>query len=313
MRVIFMGTPAFAAESLKSLHNSHHEVVAVITAVDKPAGRGRKIHQSAVKECALELGLPILQPVKLKDPDFLSEVKAFAADLFVVVAFRMLPQVLWSMPRLGTFNLHSSLLPNYRGAAPINWAVVNGEDKTGVTTFFINENIDTGEILLQKETRIAKDEDAGSLHDRLMQIGAELVLETANALEKGELKPRAQDEVQSLKDAPKIFKEDLRIDPKLKTEEVYNLIRGMSPFPGAWAKISINGEEKTLKIFASEILENPSAGELGKIEILEKNQIILHLIDGVLSLKALQIEGKRRMNAQDFINGRILEQGAKII
>jgi len=313
MRVIFMGTPEFAVESLKALDNSNHQVVAVITSVDKPAGRGRKIHQSAVKEYAIEAGLPLLQPLKLKDPAFLAEVEAYNADLFVVVAFRMLPQVLWSMPRLGTFNLHSSLLPNYRGAAPINWVIVNGEEKTGVTTFFINEDIDTGEILLQKETSIAKDEDAGSLHDRLMQIGAELVLETANALEKGKLKPQVQDEVPSLKEAPKIFKEDLRIDPTLETERVYNLIRGMSPFPGAWAKITINDEEKTLKVFASEVSEISSSTEPGEIEVFDKNQIILHLKDGALSLKALQIEGKRRMNAQDFINGRILEQGATVI
>ncbi len=313
MRVIFMGTPAFAVESLKALHQSKHEVVAVVTSVDKPAGRGRKIQQSAVKEYAAAEDIPILQPPKLKAEEFLSNLRSYKADLFVVVAFRMLPEVVWSMPRLGTFNLHSSLLPNYRGAAPINWAIVNGEEKTGVTTFFINEHIDTGEILLQRETNISPSEDAGSLHDRLMSIGAELVLETANALENNELKPHAQKEIPEQKEAPKIFKEDLRITPELKREHIYNLIRGMSPFPGAWATIKIKGEEKTLKIFASEKSDRQPSGVLGEIEILEKNQIILNLGDGVLSLKALQIEGKRRMNAQDFINGRILEDGVKII
>ena len=313
MRIIFMGTPTFAVESLKVLHASKHEVVAVITSVDKPAGRGRKLNQSEVKQFALEAGLPILQPVKLKDEDFLKEIKSLNADLFIVVAFRMLPEVLWSLPKLGTFNLHSSLLPNYRGAAPINWAIVNGEKKTGVTTFFINENIDTGEILMQAETDIAADEDAGSLHDRLMIIGAELVLKTANALEKGELKPKAQTEVPNRREAPKIFKDDLRINLKDSTAHIYNLIRGMSPFPGAWTILQTKGEEKSLKIFASEILEDIPLSNTGKIEIWNKNQIILHLKDGVLSLKALQIEGKRRMNAQDFVNGRILEEGAKII
>tara|TARA_R110002050_G_scaffold2603_5_gene14838 strand:- start:69 stop:995 length:927 start_codon:yes stop_codon:yes gene_type:complete len=308
-----MGTPAFAVESLKALHGSKHEVVAVITSVDKPAGRGRKLNQSEVKQYALEAGLPILQPIKLKDEDFLNEVKALKADLFVVVAFRMLPKVLWSLPKYGTFNLHSSLLPNYRGAAPINWAIVNGETKTGVTTFFINENIDTGEILLQAETDIAKDEDAGSLHDRLMQIGAELVLKTTDALENGSLEPKAQNEFSPRKEAPKIFKDDLKINPMHSTKHIYNLIRGMSPFPGAWATVKVKGEEKTLKLFASEILEDIRPSSAGKIEILNKNQIILHLKDGALSLKALQIEGKRRMNAQDFINGRILEEGTEII
>jgi methionyl-tRNA formyltransferase len=313
MQIIFMGTPAFAVESLKVLHQSNHEVVAVITAIDKPAGRGRKLNQSAVKEYALIENIPILQPNNLKDESFLDEVKALEADMFVVVAFRMLPKVLWSIPKYGTFNLHSSLLPDYRGAAPINWVIVNGETKTGVTTFFINEDIDTGEILLQAETKIAADEDAGSLHDRLMTIGAGLVLETANGLASDLLKPRAQENHAQLNDAPKIFKENLRINPAENREQVYNLIRGMSPFPGAWAKIIVDGEEKTLKIYKSEKLDLDEDFQVGDLRVLDKNNIILVFKDGALSLKALQIEGKRRMNAQDFINGRILEEGAKIV
>jgi methionyl-tRNA formyltransferase len=313
MRIIFMGTPAFAVESLKVLHQSNHAVVAVITAIDKPAGRGRKLNQSAVKEYALSENLNILQPNNLKDEDFLEQVKAFNADMFVVVAFRMLPKVLWSLPKYGTFNLHSSLLPDYRGAAPINWVIVNGETKTGVTTFFINEDIDTGEILLQEETQIGADEDAGALHDRLMAIGAGLVLKTANGLASDVLKPQAQESNSHLKDAPKIFKEDLRINPAESREQVYNLIRGMSPFPGAWGKISIDGQEKTLKIFQSEMYDLDENFEVGELRVLDKNNIILVFKDGALRLKALQIEGKRRMSSQDFINGRLLEKGAIMI
>jgi methionyl-tRNA formyltransferase len=313
MRIIFMGTPAFAVESLKVLHQSNHAVVAVITAIDKPAGRGRKLNQSAVKEYALSENLNILQPNNLKDEGFLEQVKAFNADMFVVVAFRMLPKVLWSLPKYGTFNLHSSLLPDYRGAAPINWVIVNGETKTGVTTFFINEDIDTGEILLQEETQIGADEDAGALHDRLMAIGAGLVLKTANGLASDVLKPQAQESNSHLKDAPKIFKEDLRINPAESREQVYNLIRGMSPFPGAWGKISIEGQEKTLKIFQSEMYDLDENFEVGELRVLDKNNIILVFKDGALRLKALQIEGKRRMSSQDFINGRLLEKGAIMI
>jgi methionyl-tRNA formyltransferase len=313
MRIIFMGTPAFAVESLKVLHQSNHAVVAVITAIDKPAGRGRKLNQSAVKEYALGENLNILQPNNLKDEGFLEQVKAFNADMFVVVAFRMLPKVLWSLPKYGTFNLHSSLLPDYRGAAPINWVIVNGETKTGVTTFFINEDIDTGEILLQEETQIGADEDAGALHDRLMAIGAGLVLKTANGLASDVLKPQAQESNSHLKDAPKIFKEDLRINPAESREQVYNLIRGMSPFPGAWGKISIDGQEKTLKIFQSEMYDLDENFEVGELRVLDKNNIILVFKDGALRLKALQIEGKRRMSSQDFINGRLLEKGAIMI
>jgi methionyl-tRNA formyltransferase len=313
MRIIFMGTPAFAVESLKVLHQSNHAVVAVITAIDKPAGRGRKLNQSAVKEYALSENLNILQPNNLKDEGFLEQVKAFNADMFVVVAFRMLPKVLWSLPKYGTFNLHSSLLPDYRGAAPINWVIVNGETKTGVTTFFINEDIDTGEILLQEETQIGADEDAGALHDRLMAIGAGLVLKTANGLASDVLKPQAQESNSHLKDAPKIFKEDLRINPAESREQVYNLIRGMSPFPGAWGKISIEGQEKTLKIFQSEMYDLDENFEVGELRVLDKNNIILVFKDGALRLKALQIEGKRRRSSQDFINGRLLEKGAIMI
>ena len=313
MRIIFMGTPAFAVESLKVLHQSNHEVVAVITAIDKPAGRGRKLNQSAVKEYALSEDLNILQPNNLKDEGFLEQVKAFNADMFVVVAFRMLPKVLWSLPKQGTFNLHSSLLPDYRGAAPINWVIVNGETKTGVTTFFINEDIDTGEILLQEETQIGADEDAGALHDRLMIIGAGLVLKTANGLASDVLKPQAQESNSRLNDAPKIFKEDLRINPAEKREQVYNLIRGMSPFPGAWGKVLVDGQEKTLKIFQSEMYDLDEKFEVGELRVLDKNNIILVFKDGALRLKALQIEGKRRMSSQDFINGRLLEKGAIMI
>ncbi|MEM8892045.1 MAG: methionyl-tRNA formyltransferase, partial [Bacteroidota bacterium] len=249
MRIIFMGTPEFSVPSLDILHKNGHEVVAVVTAQDKPAGRGRKIRKSAVKLYAEEEGLKVLQPGKLRDPQFIEALTELNPELMVVVAFRMLPEMVWSIPSIGTFNLHASLLPDYRGAAPINWAIINGEEKTGATTFFIDKKIDTGNLLLQREINIPEDWTAGDLHDDLMVKGAELVLETVQALEAGTVEAKAQDDSLFKNHAPKIFKEDCRIDWNQEAYKVNNFIRGLSPYPTSWTKLG----EKVLKVYKAEI------------------------------------------------------------
>lgn len=263
MKVVFMGTPEFAVSILDRLIQDGIEVKAVVTAPDKPSGRGLKVHESAVKQKALEHNLPILQPVKLKDPDFLQELEAFQADLFVVVAFRMLPKEVWNMPPKGTINLHASLLPNYRGAAPINWAIINGEKKTGVSTFFLNEEIDTGAIIDQSETEIGENESVGELYLRLMAIGSDLVSSTLKKIESGEVKAIEQDELDlsQIKHAPKIFREDCEIDLSKSAQDVHNHIRGLSPYPAAWMNWTYkNGESKVFKIYKSE-LSSEAVGE----------------------------------------------------
>ena len=302
LKVVFFGTPEFAKESLREIHESKHEVVGVVTVADKASGRGQKINQSPVKIYAVEQGLPVFQPEKLRDEEFLAQIKNLEADIFVVVAFRMMPKVLFSMPRLGTFNLHASLLPDYRGAAPINYALINGETKTGVTTFFINEKIDEGNILLQAETEILSEDNAGTLHDKLMLIGAKLVVQTLDDLAENKLIEEPQPKVENPKMAYKIFKEDTKIDWSKEVETIYNFIRGMSPYPAAFTILRIGEEQKYLKIFGGIFEKKEHSKSAGEIEI-SKNSFQIFVKDGVYFPKEVQLEGKKRMNVQDFLNG----------
>ena len=302
LKVIFFGTPEFAKNSLEAIHQSHHEVVGVVTVADKASGRGQKINQSAVKVFAVENNLPVFQPEKLRDPEFLEEVQKLNADVFVVVAFRMMPKILFEMPEIGTFNLHASLLPDYRGAAPINFAVINGEKKTGATTFFINEKIDEGNILLQRELEISPEENAGELHDRLMEMGAKLVVDTLDGLAENSIQEKPQPEVEEPKNAFKIFKEDTRIDWNQNSEPVYNFIRGMSPYPAAFTTIKIGEDEKVLKIFKGKIENNLHDKDPGILEI-DKHQFKIFTKDGFYLPEEVQLEGKKRMSFKDFLNG----------
>ena len=302
LKVVFFGTPDFARASLEAIHTSAHEVVGVVTVADKASGRGQKVHQSPVKTYAVEHDLPLFQPEKLRNEEFLSQIQSLNADIFVVVAFRMMPKVLFSMPRLGTFNLHASLLPDYRGAAPINYAVINGETKSGVTTFFINEKIDEGNILLQAETEISPEDNAGTLHDRLMEIGAKLVVETLDGLAEGKLTEIPQNQKENPKTAYKIFKEDTKIDWEKEVEVIHNFIRGMSPYPAAFTVLEVGGEQKILKIFKGKFQKIEHSKENGEIEI-SKNEFKIYTKNGVYFPEELQLEGKKRMNLKDFLNG----------
>lgn len=306
LKIIFIGTPDFAVESLRAIHESGKNVVAVITAPDKKAGRGQKMQVSAVKEYALAQNLALLQPSNLKDEAFLKELAAFNADLQIVVAFRMLPELVWNMPRLGTFNLHASLLPKYRGAAPINWAIINGEKETGLTTFFLKHQIDTGDVLLQKIIPIKENETAGSLHDSLMLAGGKLVLESLEIIEKGDFQLKQQAQLAHSENAPlapKIFKEDCRIDWQKTAKEIDRLVRGMSPYPAAWTKIIDNdsGKKLQLKIYEVSILDETS-GAAGKIE-LNEGRLKIGASDKFLEIIELQLEGKKRMSAKALMNG----------
>ena len=312
LKVVFFGTPDFARASLEAIHTSAHEVVGVVTVADKASGRGQKVHQSPVKTYAVEHGLPLFQPEKLRNEEFLSQIQSLNADIFVVVAFRMMPKVLFSMPRLGTFNLHASLLPDYRGAAPINYAVINGETKSGVTTFFINEKIDEGNILLQTETEISPEDNAGTLHDRLMEIGAKLVVETLDGLAKGKLTEIPQNQKENPKTAYKIFKEDTKIDWEKEVEVIHNFIRGMSPYPAAFTVLEVGGEQKILKIFKGKFQKIEHSKENGEIEI-SKNEFKVYAENGVYFPEELQLEGKKRMNLKDFLNGFHSFDGLKLI
>ncbi len=303
-----MGTPDFAVEPLRLLHQEGYNIVGVVTVPDKPAGRGQKIHQSAVKQYALASNLPIFQPDKLRDPQFIDQIKFLKPDLAIVVAFRMLPEVVWRLPRLGTFNLHASLLPNYRGAAPINWAVINGDKVTGVTTFFIDQEIDKGNILLQKEVPIADDETAGELHDKLMQAGAHLVEQTVQAIATEQIKPTPQLELLgsegAIKTAPKLFKETTRIDWSHPAGKVHNFIRGLSPYPAAWCELhSINSDAVGVKIFRSELTASTKSDEIGKIFSDGKTYLEVGCGNGNLRVLELQIAGKRRLPIADFLKG----------
>lgn len=298
LKIIFMGTPEFAVPSLEILIEHKYTIQAVITAPDKPKGRGQKVSYSPVKECALKHGLKVLQPTNLKAPEFLAELKACNANLQIVVAFRMLPESVWSMPSLGTFNLHASLLPQYRGAAPINWAIINGEKETGATTFFLQHDIDTGSIIFQDKEPIFADDDAGSLYERLMHKGADLVLKTVKAIESGTCTPQVQDENQAVKHAPKIFKEHCEIQWNRSSEEVRNFVRGLSPYPGAWTTIG----GKVFKIFKVTSFEGNFDGT-EPIHTDNKNFLNMKTADGFVSVDELQPEGKKRMNIQDFFRG----------
>ena len=308
LRIVFMGTPDFAVASLKGLVDGGYNIIGVITVPDKPAGRGNKLTESAVKKYAVENNLKVLQPEKLKNPEFLTELESLKADLQVVVAFRMLPEIVWNMPPLGTFNLHGSLLPQYRGAAPLNWAVMNGETKTGVTTFLLDHKIDTGKIIFKRETPIGENETVGEVHDRLMEIGAKLVVETVEAIATGEINLIPQSELieeNEIKHAPKIFKEDCKIDWEKDTETVRNLIRGLSPYPTAWTNM-INhktGAEIQAKIFFAEKTVSENAELPGTIESDGKTFLNIACGNGWLQTTDLQIAGKKRMKTDEFLRG----------
>lgn len=308
LRIVFMGTPEFAVASLKALVENNYNVVAVVTAPDKPAGRGKKLTEPEVKKYAIEKGLKVLQPEKLKDPGFLEVLKAFQADLQVVVAFRMLPEVVWNMPRLGTFNLHASLLPQYRGAAPLNWAIINGETKTGVTTFLLDHEIDTGKILFQRETEIGENDTVGDIHDRLMKTGAELVLETVDSLAKGNVVPVPQSEFpqnETIKRAPKIFKEDCKIDWNKNVGAIRNLIRGLSPHPAAWCNLVHKESGRTIpcKIFFAQAVITEETANPGTIDSDDEAYLNVACGNGWLEITDLQLSGKKRMKTADFLRG----------
>ena len=309
LRIIFMGTPEFAVESLKAIVEVGYNVVGVITMPDKAVGRGYKLQPSAVKQYALSKGLNVLQPASLKDPLFLEELKALRADLQIVVAFRMLPEVVWNMPPLGTFNLHASLLPQYRGAAPINWALINGEKETGVTTFFLSHEIDTGHIIFREKTSILEEDNAGSLHDRLMAMGAKLVTRTVDAIVEGNVSTLSQselvDENAVLKTAPKIFSETCRVDWDRTATDVCNLIRGLSPYPAAWTELTTNEGEGPyrFKLFAAEMVVEEHSLPAGTIRTDNKSYLEVGVADGFIRIKELQMQGKKRMLTAVFLNG----------
>ncbi len=308
LKIVFMGTPDFAVESLKELVENNYNVVAVVTMPDKPAGRGHKVQYSAVKKYAVEQDLPILQPTNLKDESFLEELRELNADLQIVVAFRMLPEVVWNMPKYGTFNLHASLLPQYRGAAPINWAIINGETQTGVTTFFLTHKIDTGNIILQEKIPITENDNVGVVHDKLMSMGAKLVTKTVDLILEDRVNATSQDEKIDdktvLKDAPKIFKQTCELSLNKSVEEAHNFVRGLSPYPVAWCKLALPNkkEETTVKLFSTKAEKTKHNKELGSV-IFENKQMKIALKDGFLEVLELQVPNKKRMKTADFING----------
>jgi methionyl-tRNA formyltransferase len=300
LRIIYMGTPEFAVPALEKLVAAGWNVIAVITAPDKPQGRGQKLVGSPVKEAAERLTIPVLQPTNLKDPGFQQELKELAADLQIVVAFRMLPEVVWDMPPLGTFNLHASLLPNFRGAAPINWALIQGEQETGVTTFFLQHEIDTGNILFQEKVAILPEDNLGSLYEKLMGMGADLVLRTVAAISTKDIHPLPQDEALAIHKAPKIFKETGKIDWNASATSIHNLIRGLSPYPGAWTEL----QGKTCKIFASATLEGKLSGKAaGEWTSDFKTYLHFQCGEGILVVQELQVEGKKRMKVDELLRG----------
>ena len=310
MRIVFMGTPEFAVESLKVLVEHHYHVVAVITAPDKPAGRGQSIQMSAVKKYALANELPLLQPEKLKNPAFIQTLSDLKPDLQIVVAFRMLPEIVWSLPRFGTFNLHASLLPEYRGAAPINWAIMNGETETGVTTFFLTHDIDAGEIILQKRIPIHESDSAGILHDRLMHEGAELVLKTVELILNNYPVPTfPQVMPNAIKGAPKLFTDTCRIDWSQKVTKVYNFIRGLSPYPGAWTELyDAQSKRHSLKIYESAKEWQSHALPIGTIVTDHKKMMKIAVNDGFIHIKQLQLAGKKKLSIEDFLRGFVIEE-----
>ena len=307
LKIVFFGTPDFAVESLDRLVKGGYNIVGVVTMPDKAAGRGHKMFQSPVKEYALEHGLKLMQPVNLKDPEFVEELKSLEADLQIVIAFRMMPEVVWNMPPLGTFNLHASLLPKYRGAAPINWAVMNGDTETGVTTFFLKHEIDTGDIIQQERIEISETDNVGIVHDKLMMLGAGMVVETVDAIIAGTVKPIPQEDLLT-KDveptpAPKIFKETCMIDFNRSAREVYNHIRGLSPYPAAWTMIKDSvGNEYALKIYETELPHEMIIGEPGNV-VATKDTLTFACVDGSIEVKSLLLAGKKRMTTAEFLRG----------
>ena len=306
MKIVYMGTPEFAVAPLQSLMNAGHTIEAVVTMPDKPVGRGQVISESSVKKFAKEAGLPVLQPEKLKAEDFVAELRRINADLFVVVAFRMLPEVVWNMPKHGTINLHASLLPDYRGAAPINWAVINGDKKTGVTTFRLSHEIDTGDVLMQESIDIADSDDAGSVHDRLMELGSRVLVETVARIERGEAKPIPQSQMQGIdtaRPAPKIFKNDMKIDWASSALSIHNKVRGLSPYPTAWTIINDEkGTEIQTKIYRTALTNTPSNAAPGSLSS-DGKRLYIAAADNLLEICELQVAGKKRMPAADFLRG----------
>lgn len=316
LRIVYMGTPDFAVESLRCLVEGGYNVVGVITMPDKPAGRGHKLQFSPVKQYALEHNLPLLQPEKLKDEAFLEALRAWKADLQIVVAFRMLPEVVWNMPRLGTFNLHASLLPQYRGAAPINWAVINGDTETGITTFFLKHEIDTGEVIQQVKVPIAETDNVGTVHDKLMLLGGQLVTETVDAILADEVKTIPQEEmavVGELRPAPKIFKETCRIDWNQPVKRVYDFVRGLSPYPAAWTELCMpDGQRLVLKVFETDkILENHNQHP-GTVQTDGKKILRVAATDGWVDIRALQLPGKKRLKTEELLRGFRLADGVSM-
>ena len=307
-----MGTPEFAVGILDTIIKNKYDVVGVITAPDKPAGRGQKIKYSAVKEYALENNLTLLQPTNLKNEEFLSELKALNANLQVVVAFRMLPKAVWEMPELGTFNLHASLLPNYRGAAPINWAIINGESKTGVTTFFIDDKIDTGAMILNSEIGISEDENAGALHDRLMDLGSTTVVETLALIEKGNVQTTIQTDTPDIKTAYKLDRDNCKIDWNKPIEEIHNLIRGLSPYPASWCFFNDNDQEWNVKIYEAKMIQESHTLDTGQI-VSTKKELKVAANGGFIQIMSLQFPGKKKMTAQEFLNGMSFSENAKAL
>tara|TARA_R110001583_G_scaffold125274_2_gene276815 strand:+ start:19644 stop:20588 length:945 start_codon:yes stop_codon:yes gene_type:complete len=308
LRIVFMGTPDFAVAILDALMNAKYNVVGVITAPDKPAGRGRKIQESAVKKYALEHALNILQPTNLKSETFLNELQNLDANLQIVVAFRMLPKKVWKMPKYGTFNLHASLLPDYRGAAPINWAIINGETKTGVTTFFIDEKIDAGNIILQEEVEIGDTEIVGELHDKLMNIGSKLVVETVKQIAQNSVKTTKQPEIEE-KPAPKIFSDTCKLNWNDSLNTIYNLIRGLNPYPAAWTTLINNNEEIKVKIYDVKKEFEVHQIKIGSV-ITSKDEIKVAVTGGFIKIESLQISGKRKMDSKSLLNGFTFNESA---
>ncbi|WP_189663324.1 MULTISPECIES: methionyl-tRNA formyltransferase [unclassified Polaribacter] len=311
IRIVFMGTPDFAVTILKHLVEHTYTIVGVVTAADKPAGRGRKLNESAVKKYALSQNLTVLQPTNLKNEEFQQELKNLKADLQIVVAFRMLPKVVWQMPQFGTFNLHASLLPAYRGAAPIHWAIINGETKTGVTTFFIDDKIDTGEIILQEEISITSKETVGTLHDKLMVLGADLVAKTVNLIAEGNITTKKQPELEE-KSAPKLHSENTKIDWSKSIDLIYNKIRGLNPFPVAWTQIYNEDGEISAKIYEVQKEEEVHEFASGKI-ITSKKEMKVAVQHGFIIIKEIKLAGKKKMNTQSLLNGFTFSENARML
>ncbi len=304
LRIVYMGTPEFAVEPLKRLVEEDYNVVGVVTMPDKPAGRGQHVQESPVKKYALSEDIPVLQPEKLRDEDFLVQLKMLQADIQIVVAFRMLPEVVWNMPRLGTFNLHASLLPQYRGAAPINWAIINGEKETGVTTFFLKHEIDTGNIILQRSTPISDDDNVGTLYDRLMNMGAELVVETMERITMGDVSTMPQDDAVAVNPAPKIFKEDCKINWQKSAIELHNFVRGLSPYPAAFTEVKNDkGQVLSLKVLETEVIDQTVSEQPGTLISDGKKQLYFATEEGYLSIKRLQLAGKKAMTTEELLRG----------